>query len=562
MSKKQWFQNLTGGINQSVDSNLADNNQTTFLKNITLGKVGNWMTRKGTSLFCNRVNTSDEVWGLFSYDSYSNTTGVVTHQMGMVTDRDLYLSNVTDTTFVQVASDKWTSNKRVRGINFLNSIYLGCDDFTTPVSYSIGGTTTNITPGIPGGYLATNKHILAIGGNAYLKNTIFFSDAYTSNFSSANFTVDAASTAKTLVGPAGTFKADTVGSIVFNITDLKMAKIISWTSATTVVLDTTIGDTWDGDTVYILSNIYEHTTPVTAIIGYGDGFVSFDEDTMAVWNPFSKASDKLPGAGCVNHDTLKSLGGNLIWVNRSGVYLWSGTGRPQDISKYLKDTEDGFGIWDLLTTANFETMSAGVDESNGYYYLSIGDLQTITGAPASAITNAVLIFDINKGEWEFCSYNREPFCFTNFINKDGSRNLYFGEKDAAAVYKTNTGTTDAVGDGTTATISFELRTKTHILGGTSVTLADQTVAKRIRSYIIKYVSANDATLYASADGEDFIEQATLPASSTKIKTQTVKPTKQVEGILHSLKITGTGKFVLKGYGFTFDELTTDRQTNI
>lgn len=170
MSKLQWFQNLTGGLNQAVDSNLTENNQSPFSKNITLSKVGNWMTRKGTSLFCNRVNTSDEVWGVFNYDSYSTTTGITTHQIGMVTDRDLRFSNAGETTFgASVDDDEWTANSKVRGINFLNRIYLGCDDFTTPVAWSVGGAITDIVSGLPGGYLATNRNMMAIGGNAYAK---------------------------------------------------------------------------------------------------------------------------------------------------------------------------------------------------------------------------------------------------------------------------------------------------------------------------------------------------------------------------------------------------------
>jgi len=344
-----------------------------------------------------------------------------------------------------------------------------------------------------------------------------------------------------------------VGALVFNSTDKVIGTIVSWTSGTTVVLDITINDTWDTDTVYIMKDHFFQEGPVTALAGYGEGYVSFDENNMYVWDPFSAISNKLNGIGCVNHSTLKAINGNLIWVNRSGIYLWNGQGRPIEISGYLKDTQDGYGIWDLLTTANFATMSAGVDESNGLYYLSIGDLQTLAGAPCSAITNAVLVFDIAKGEWELHSYNREPYHFVNFINKDGAKNLYFGEKDAAAVYQLNTGTTDAVGDGTTATIPFELRTKSHVLG-------NPTFARRIRSYFIRYISTNSATLSTSVNEGSFVEQDTLEASSV-VKTLEIKPSKAMEGVLHSIKIVGTGRFVLKGYGFSYDELTTNRLPN-
>lgn len=70
------------------------------------------------------------------------------------------------------------------------------------------------------------------------------------------FTADASSTGTTLVGPSGTFDPEMVGALVYNSTDSSSARIKTYTSSTTVTLDETIGNTWDGDTVYLITGRY------------------------------------------------------------------------------------------------------------------------------------------------------------------------------------------------------------------------------------------------------------------------------------------------------------------
>ena len=74
----------------------------------------------------------------------------------------------------------------------------------------------------------------------------------------ANYTVtgtaDGTSTGTTLVATTSIFDSSMVGLYVENYTDTAYAKIKSYTSATTVTLDTTIDDTWDGDSLRIIDN--------------------------------------------------------------------------------------------------------------------------------------------------------------------------------------------------------------------------------------------------------------------------------------------------------------------
>lgn len=553
MAKKlYWYKNLTGGINQAVDSYLTDNNQTPFLKNIVLDKIGNWMTRKGTSLIASRINETDEVWGLSQYDYFSASDGTTARKLAIVTDRDLYFSDTGLTTWGSaVDTDEFPAGYRVRMINFLNRLYLATDDCAKGLVYSTGGACTTITPAIPGGMVALTKHILGLAGNKYLKNVIFYTEPYTDQFhSGTSFTASSSSTSTTLISSAGSFTADMVGAIAFNTTDGAMATITKWTSSTQVTLDTTINNDWDGDTFYVLQNNFKQQKAVTGFVAYQENFVSFDEDTMYVWDPINLWEQKFEGRGCVNHDTVKVVGGYLFWVGRNGIFRWDGQSAPQDISVLLIDRESNYGLWDLVNPANYIHMCAGVDNTLSKYYLSVGTLSTLSGAPASAQGNAVFVFDTMKEEWENLSYNVQPYVFATFAAANATEKLYMGEKAQAAAYVLNTGTTDDDGDTTTTAISYEARTKDHMLGSPNV-------VHRVWSYFVQYKSTNDVTMTVNSDNGTYVACATLPSSST-LKTVEVEPPKNIEGILHSIKFVGTGHFILKGYGFMAEDTQTTR----
>ena len=74
------------------------------------------------------------------------------------------------------------------------------------------------------------------------------------NFYKTSGTVSSSSTSTTLVTTGSVFNNGMVGDTVYNSTEEESAEITAYSSATTVTLDTTIGDTWDGDTVYILGH--------------------------------------------------------------------------------------------------------------------------------------------------------------------------------------------------------------------------------------------------------------------------------------------------------------------
>lgn len=98
------------------------------------------------------------------------------------------------------------------------------------------------------------------------------------NFYKGTGTVDAASTSTTLVATGNVFNNGMVGDTVYNSTDGETAVITAYTSATTVTLDTTIADTWDGDTIYVLGHEFGlggNATDLRSILKVG---VKYDSD--------------------------------------------------------------------------------------------------------------------------------------------------------------------------------------------------------------------------------------------------------------------------------------------
>jgi hypothetical protein len=96
----------------------------------------------------------------------------------------------------------------------------------------------------------------------------------------ATGTVDTTSTSTTLVSTTSIFTNGMVGLTVYNSTEDETAIIESYTSGTTVTLDATIGDDWDGDTIYILGQEFTFggdATDIYALESIGIKYNSTDD---------------------------------------------------------------------------------------------------------------------------------------------------------------------------------------------------------------------------------------------------------------------------------------------
>lgn len=532
-----WYQNLSGGMNQSTDNRLLENNESPLLKNIVLDRVGNWSSRKGTDLLGNVTAGADRVWGLGDYNKSDGT-----HTFFRICNRDLEKLTEGTATWASVDDDEWPASKKVNMVNFLDRLYLGSEDGATPLAYTTTTTITDVTPTIGGHHLAVNKAILAVGGNSIKPNVVFYSQPNTDIFYDATGTCAAnadVAGANTVTTTAATFEAYHEGAAyIYNSTEGVLRFITGFTSDTVVTTD---GDTstWDNDTIYVLINYFTQDGKITGITSFNEKFLSFDEDNMYQWDPQSTWSYKMPGFGCVNERTIQQVGGYLIWVDREGIYLYDGSSRPVDISGKIKDAVDRYGLFDLINPANFGQLAAG--SFDGKYYLSVGDLSTVSGAPASALANAEFVFDVATGAWTINSRDDEPVVYSTFINSTGSKDLYFGEKTALAVYKMETGTTDDDSAGTPGAISVEAQTQQY-------TFNDPTIEYRVSGFYVKYKSGGDVTVTYSYNGGSFAALDTLSSSST-VTVVRILPTVQCQGFTHALKFTCSSTLMIEAIGF-------------
>jgi hypothetical protein len=535
-TKVLWYQNLSGGFNQSTDDALIENNESPLLKNVILDKVGNWASRKGTTKLGSTTAGSDRIWGLGAYNKSDGT-----HTFYRIANRDLEEFNGTDTWSV-VDADEWTASKKVNTVNFLDRIYFGCEDGTTALAYSTGDTITDVAPVIGGHHLAVNKAILAVGGNNIKPHVIFYSKPNTDTFYDATGTCAAnadVAGSNTVTTTAAIFEAYHEGAAyLYNSTEGVLRFITGFTSGTVVTTD---GDTstWDNDTVYVLIDYFTQDGKCTGITSFNEKFISFDEDNMYLWDPQSTWSYKMPGFGCVNERTIQNVAGNLIWADREAIYLYDGSNRPIDISAKIKDPVDGYGLFDLINPANFVQLAAG--SFDGKYYLSVGDLSTLSGAPASALTNVEFVFDISTGSWVLNTRDDEPVVYSTFIDSTGSKDLYYGEKTALATYKMNTGTTDADSGTGTSAISFEARTPHY-------TFANPTIEYRVSAFYVKYKSGGEVAITYSKNGGTYATLDTIPASST-VTVVKILPTTECTAFTHSLKFTSSSTVVIEAIGF-------------
>jgi hypothetical protein len=165
----------------------------------------------------------------------------------------------------------------------------------------------------------------------------------------------------------------------------------------------------------------------------------------------------------------------------------------------------------------------------------------LSGAPASAITNAEFVFDVSNGCWTLNSRDDEPVVYSTFINSTGAKDLYYGEKTNLAVYKMNTGTTDDDSTGSPSAISLEARTMDYIFD-------DPTIEYRIANFYVRYKSGGDITVSYAYNGGSYAALDTLSSSST-ITVERILPKVQCQGFCHSLKFTCSSTMMIEAIGF-------------
>jgi hypothetical protein len=132
----------------------------------------------------------------------------------------------------------------------------------------------------------------------------------------ATGTVSASSTSTTLIATTSIFANSMEGFQVYNATDDEYVKIVTYSSATQVTVDTTIGDTWDGDTIYVLGNEFTlgggatDAKELSSIgIKYNSSDSYFTQCTRANKRTVMYESDRYSTASPIFYETTVDVGG-------------------------------------------------------------------------------------------------------------------------------------------------------------------------------------------------------------------------------------------------------------
>lgn len=115
----------------------------------------------------------------------------------------------------------------------------------------------------------------------------FFEETFRLDNWEATGVVHATSTGSTLDATTAIFDSNMIGAKVYNSTDSESRTITGYTDTTTVTVDEAIDDTWDGDTIYVLSgkikfisDLASAIEPIYLAIKYTDT----DTEFRQVWS--------------------------------------------------------------------------------------------------------------------------------------------------------------------------------------------------------------------------------------------------------------------------------------
>lgn len=178
---------------------------------------------------------------------------------------------------------------------------------------------------------------------------------------------------------------------------------------------------------------------ITGLTTFYNNLVVFKERSIHKAVPSDSTGDFISkvelinnSVGCVAHRSIDAVDNDVFFLSRKGVFVLGNepnffdTIRTNEVSARIHPEIDG------ITPTNFDK-PAGIYH-NYRYYLAY---------PFGGTTynNKVMVYDTRYGAWSVHSgYN--PNCFTDFIDTNGSENLYCGGDNQGDVLKMETGYSD------------------------------------------------------------------------------------------------------------------------
>ena len=164
--------------------------------------------------------------------------------------------------------------------------------------------------------------------------------------------------------------------------------------------------------------------PITALKEYSGSLFFFSENKLAAYDEYKLQT--IPGNfGTTSSHSVQTVQSNLVWYNRSGVYMYAGGMAPQNISKRVQS-------W-IEAIVDPHSVTAGVD-SQERYNLYIGDV-TVEGVNYKDV---VLRYDLSLNAWDILP--DRPFKYWLRQRAGGVYKAYATDVSEDKVWQVNEGT--------------------------------------------------------------------------------------------------------------------------
>lgn len=191
---------------------------------------------------------------------------------------------------------------------------------------------------------------------------------------------------------------------------------------TTEGSDTFYISTKEGYNTYATtSQLFSANDAVTGIVAFQGNIIYFTEDEMYLFNPLTLEVSVIGKIGCTSHESIKEINGILYWVNRDGVFRFNGKDTPELISIPITNWATN-SLWRLIDGSVWNHIPAIGFE--GKYMFYVGNLTGILPGDDSALSDVVIVFDTYRNVWYFLT-DYPVGLWSRYINNDGNLRLLF-----------------------------------------------------------------------------------------------------------------------------------------
>ncbi len=359
---------LTGTMNQSVNPFLVQDKDFTYLLNVNQDEFGTIQKDGGYSKYGSTEVGAGYIEGGIDYVT---TAGV--HTPVRICNGSL--QSASGTTWSDIDAGEFTAGKTPSFANFLDRVYIATDDKN--VRYSSGGACTTIDAdnggaNVRGKYLALNEQVLYLANltTVYSGNEIVYSKVGTHQF--------------------------------YN----------------------------DGETYATTRRKIRIDGEITGIRIFQGLVMIFTNEALWYHNPSTLETKVFYNHGTTSNDSIREIYGNLIWADRDGIHMFTGSGNPENISRTINNPTIP-SVWSSINGVNWTQLKSEVVGDK--YYLYIGDLTQALPGDSVALNDIVIVYD--NAKQSFTILDEYPVsCMFKIITSGGDQKLLFGSKDTRTTY--------------------------------------------------------------------------------------------------------------------------------